>query len=452
MSSDAPTTNAALRNDYKEGRVPQERSHVLDPDEDTAYELSQRLDYDGVHIRLKENTTYILERDNVWMDADNVTIEGPESATIKLADGTVVGGSNDPALGFRGAGGRLEGWTFDGNVFGQNDDFHNLDRYGLRFGPDAQDWTLVNHRNTGACGDAYGNVRGGTDLINCYANDFVEDGIDFWANVGKGVRVIGGAYEGYYGLKVRYRDYEDGVTQQGDLYCSGVRFHGYDPATGDRETGDGIWSVLFQNSSSNAYTMKNFTFHNCRFTRADNQSNTVRFAGSADDPGSEFRNVEFNGCYMEGRRPFYVHGSNPVEVNELRIIGGKIHATGNSTRAVNIQGPVDDVLIDGTEIVTEGGTWPYVALNADASNVSIYNDDIDEIRNYDAATNVEHGGVRGGGVMGGIDLSATSGYTPGQQAKSDGTATGFPAGTLATWDDAGGQWVRADGQATATPA
>lgn len=96
---------------------------------------------------------------------------------------------------------------------------------------------------------------------------------------------------------------------------------------------------------------------------------------------------------------------------------------GTLTRAVNLGGGTDhslggEIRVVGTDIVTN------------------------------SVTGVTFKGILGGGPLGGVDLSTVTGQHDGQGAMSDGTATGFPQYSKATWDDANAQWVRADGQAT----
>lgn len=148
--------------------------------------------------------------------------------------------------------------------------------------------------------------------------------------------------------------------------------------------------------------------------------------------------------------------SNPVKGGRVTNSTFDGHSGSSSTemttaiQAYNVVAPSRGESLTIRDNAIHTLTGPAIEVKANASDVSIGDNTYDSVGSIvsDAGTRTRMYEQIGGGVLGGIDLSSISGKEDGDEAVSDGTATSFPAGTIATWDATNTQWVRADGQAT----
>lgn len=148
-------------------------------------------------------------------------------------------------------------------------------------------------------------------------------------------------------------------------------------------------------------------------------------------------------------------------LSDAGIDATPLHAAPGATqgypvfRSNFIAGSDIGIKISGGTATTQDNTisdcnWG-IEVTASSPEVKISPRSIDNITNQrinSSGTRTRYNGVIGGGPLGGVDLSTIPGLHDGDKALSDGTATGFPAHTQASWDATNTQWVRADGQAT----
>lgn len=122
----------------------------------------------------------------------------------------------------------------------------------------------------------------------------------------------------------------------------------------------------------------------------------------------------------------------------LHVREGSANPTGIGTR--------DVVVRDFTAIDCGVG----IHVGSAATDTWIWNPTFENCRTeiHDEGTRTRYDGVIGGGPLGGVDLSATTGQFVGDLAVSDGTSDGVSAGDPARWNGSGWEYVNRDGTVT----
>lgn len=130
-----------------------------------------------------------------------------------------------------------------------------------------------------------------------------------------------------------------------------------------------------------------------------------------------------------------------VKVNADNVVLSNITAT-NNQRGANIDG--NNVKMMNANLTGNSGTDLYIGSGSD---IELWNVTAESIT--DNGTRTRWNGVIGGGPLGGVDLSSTTGQEVGERAVADGTS-GANAGYLARWT--GSEWDVFQPATSVTPA
>lgn len=195
----------------------------------------------------------------------------------------------------------------------------------------------------------------------------------------------------------------------------------------------GVGFFQENNHGAGVWTISGGTIRNGRFTNWQS-----RYDGAQDGSSERYFTIgSFN-------------GSTTLERCVFENIYGEQHATYFDVHDNGGNGiTLTDVTLDTFKGTANPGTDRGAVF--ESSGVTYNNVRLTEVSlpTYTFGVNTLYwNDVLGGGPIGGVDLTAVTGDVEGEQARSDGTATSFPVGTLATWDSSVPEWVRADGQAT----
>lgn len=179
-------------------------------------------------------------------------------------------------------------------------------------------------------------------------------------------------------------------------------------------TADGSENQHIVRCPRNNVVFRNLTFR----ARTGSSDNPVRGIRANADEGVRV----IGGTYITDDRPIWFDGCSRGAIERVTVEAEDdvIDLSGDHIRLSNID--VTDIRPDdGNDMFNIDGICP------------------------------QWNGVIGGGPLGGADLTSVQGHADGDVALSDGTASEFPDGALASWDADKGAWVRADGQTEVTP-
>jgi len=357
---------------------------TADPDDD--WQGIKDYDTDGAQIVLLPNSEYLIEQHPVTLDADDLSIIGPPSATVKVADGVVGENGDTGEIEFNGNDGFISGWTFDGNELNQDAD----DVYGLKF--NGTGWTVENQDNVNACGDGY-LVRDGMLLDNVDISGFTEDGVDIQCE-GDGCDIQNSYIEGPWALSVKTRS---DLSENGNVNVTNSTLIGTNDTASVRAT-----------ISDTDYLIKNLVFKNSTLKSDGRMNDAVRIGG---DAAGTFETIRIIDCNLDGRRGVVLKEDS--QTNDFIIRGGEINSDDRTIVFRNAVNPVVTRL-------TINGDGP--SVNSSCEDVRLYGD-----YNW---SDVNDSGVRT--TLNDVGRNGTS------DPRDDGDWNpGFNAyqGVVVTWDD-----------------
>jgi hypothetical protein len=321
----------------------------------------EALDEPGATIVLAENTTYTITDTPLVIESDDVSIIGSRSSVLRLADNTVTEDVYGAVMEIRGANVLLDGWTLDGNVQNQG----VLDRYSLKFAPTAVNATVTNLHNYNALGDAFGKIRRGAKISNCFARDFTADGIDFRAQ-GEAV-IANSVFVGKNPFKSGPPDNSDREAMDGN-YWSGARVSNC-VFVGRSAHGSAESHGMVVLGADDETGFRDYRFEHCLFRAADGDGlNDDRHGVNIrDNGGTTVSGFQFSNCTFEGGRGLFVDGT--VTLEDSAVHGGTVRATGHGIRLGNatrtaIRGPAFVGPEEGNDIhITERASDTIVAAH-----------------------------------------------------------------------------------------
>jgi hypothetical protein len=265
-------------------------------------------DEDGNSIWVTPGT-YEYTDPPLEFEAEGVSLAGPWSAEITLADGQIS--EDDPSRCMEVFGDRftLRGLTLDWNVQNQGHD----DTYGLLFSLEErpEDCLVAWNRNFNAVGDAYGNPGPGTKLVGCYAAGFSEDGVHFKGEADeKPVLVSDSHFVGAHPFKIHHGSYDGYI---GGFKASNCVFRGIDTP--------GVHMI-----GPKEMDYRNVSFHDCRIESVDTEGGLAKPAVRIATGGT-IRNLTFDGCTIRGAQSMLCHDPHgTMTVENCSIRGGRLGA------------------------------------------------------------------------------------------------------------------------------
>lgn len=244
------------------------------PDPTDGAEGIKALDTPGATIRLKANSTYLIEDTAnlpLSFDSDDLTID-LNGSVINVADGLIADNNGPAEFRFKGKDGTVMNGTFDGNVQNQGAD----DTYGIYFGAGATGWTLININSINGVGDAFGALRDDTQLIGCRARGFTEDGAEY---AGGDVLIDSCILRGGIPLKISANSDRSGLRVANSVL-------------------EGIGTVAATISANSGYTMEDVHIKNTRIT--SDTSIGIRVVGGRTVRDVTAEDVRIHDCPTDG--------------------------------------------------------------------------------------------------------------------------------------------------------
>ncbi len=149
------------------------------------------------------------------------------------------------------------------------------------------------------------------------------------------------------------------------------------------------------------------------------------------------------GPYLEGNSDSDVADLN-ISADGCYVLGGRFQGLGSNDRAVNILAEGATVgLIQYIDYVSGAVTMSSDAVDTNILATTMYDLDGSGLIATDVGTRTRVDGIIGGGPLGGVDLSSTTGQIDGDLAVADGSSAAS-AGAWARWTAAASNWQYAD--------
>jgi hypothetical protein len=315
-------------------------------------------DQDGATLRFAGGSTYEYTDPPITLESNGLHLEGPHSARLKQADEQLLDDDRTRrSIDILGHRGTIRGLTLDFNQQNQP----ATDKYGIWFSEETEprQWSIVNNRNIDACGDAYGNVTGGTRIIGCYAEGFSEDGIDFKNDGGpddtQWVVVANSTFRGSLPVKINARGADTGWRNGLFSNCAF-----YDDGEGIKETiGRAINFAIDE-----GMTFENFLFSNCSMhTDYEDGDSAISFGGG----GGTYRNIHFVNCRLRcgGRGINMLSGARKENIT---FWGGSIEA---GTHPLPIKNAGENVRVVWPTVRPPREDWGGVTVKPDCNDVEL---------------------------------------------------------------------------------